>query len=61
MLCQQAISVYSEHHMKHINTVCEQKAEFCTVRAGSALTSRWLGWYLHFSTWVTKSASVVWI
>ena len=35
MLCKQVISVYSEHHMKLINTLYEQNAEFFTVRAGS--------------------------
>jgi hypothetical protein len=40
MLCKQVIGMYSEHHMKHINTVCEQNAEFCTVGAVSALTLR---------------------
>jgi len=61
MLCKQVIIVYSEHHMKHTNTVCEENAQFFTVRAGSALIFRWLGWYLQFSMWVTENVSVVWI
>jgi hypothetical protein len=34
MLFKQMISVYSENHMKPINTLCEQNAELLTDKAG---------------------------
>jgi hypothetical protein len=33
-LFKEIIAVYSEYHMKHINTFCGQNAEFLIIKAG---------------------------
>ena len=35
MLCREIIAVCSEIHIKHINTLCGQNAEFVSVKPGN--------------------------
>jgi hypothetical protein len=41
MLFREIIAVYSENHMKPINTLCGKNAELLTVKAGGAYSYRW--------------------
>jgi hypothetical protein len=36
MLFKEIIPLYSENHMKHINTLCSQNAELLIVKAGGS-------------------------
>jgi hypothetical protein len=41
MLFKEIITVYSENHTKHINTLCGQNAKLQTAKAGGTYTHYW--------------------
>jgi hypothetical protein len=41
MLCREIIAVYCENHTEHINTLCEQNAEFSSCLTGNTLRLRY--------------------
>jgi hypothetical protein len=41
MLYRGIISVYSEIHTKHINTLCGQNVEFLSVNPGGTYSNHW--------------------
>jgi hypothetical protein len=41
MLYREIIAVCSEIHIKHINTLCGQNAEFENVKTGGAYINNW--------------------
>jgi hypothetical protein len=44
MLFRETVPVYCENHMKHINTLCGQNAEFyhVTSKTGGAYSNHWV-------------------
>jgi hypothetical protein len=42
ILFKEIIAVYSENHMKPINTLCGQNAELLIVKAGSTSCQQWV-------------------
>jgi hypothetical protein len=42
MLFKEIIAVYSEEHMKHLNTLCGQYAELLNVKVGGAHCYHWV-------------------
>jgi hypothetical protein len=42
MLFREKIAVYSENHMKPINTLCGQNAELQIVKAGGSYRYHWV-------------------
>ena len=41
MLYREIIAVFSEIHIKHINTVCGQNAELLNVKPGGVCSDHW--------------------
>jgi len=41
MLYREIIAVYSEIHMKHINTLCGQNVEFFNVKPSGIYSNQW--------------------
>ena len=41
MMYREIISVYSQIHTKHINTLCGQNTEFVNVAAGGTHSDHW--------------------
>jgi hypothetical protein len=41
MLFRETVAVYCENHTEHINTLCEQNAEFYYVNAGGTYSNHW--------------------
>jgi hypothetical protein len=49
MLYREIITVCSEIHTKHINTLCGQNVEFVNVKTGGTYSYHWTLWHLTFS------------
>jgi hypothetical protein len=41
MLYREIIAVCSDIHIKHINTLCEQNAEFVSIKPGGTYSDHW--------------------
>jgi hypothetical protein len=41
MLYGEIIAVYSQFHIKHMNTLCEQNVEMLNVKPGSTYSDHW--------------------
>ena len=41
MLYKEIITVFSQIHTKHINTLCGQNTEFLNVKAGGTYSDHW--------------------
>jgi hypothetical protein len=40
-LTRERVTVYCENHMKHINTLCKQNAEFYNFKTGGTHSNHW--------------------
>jgi hypothetical protein len=41
ILFKKIIAVFCENHMKHINTLCDQNAEFMNIKASVTYSNHW--------------------
>ena len=61
MLYREIIAVYSQIHIKHINTFCGQNVEFLNVKPGGTYSDHWTlnGQYNEISTRSTKALKAI--